>query len=275
MTPYATRSPVFTFVHRPPRQRRLLAAVSAAALGVAVLFAAACGGDGDDERVAALEAEVEALQARVAELEGAARIGGASDDTAARLGAAPSPTASPSATPTPKPEPTSVPIAAPVLRYIGDTGGEGVSLRSDCSDEARAAGGLHEGADVFVEEEGVGQCVGWSVVSSGATRTWVRDDYLVDEPPVQPMLVTALSSYLAEPFVSTAYTFCIDYDQAGVPGQICQTFPTVPRELWMQADLERYGQLSDDRLAYFKDCYTNPPAIGELVPACAFEELSG
>ena len=172
---------------------------------------------------------------------------------------------------TPPPEPSTEVLAEPVLLFIGDTGGDGVSLRSDCSVEARADGGLLEGDEVLVEERGIGSCAGWSVVRAGEVTTWVEDQYLVAEQPVALRIVTALASRLDEPFESVAYEFCIEYDEGGVVGAVCRTFPTVPRVLWMPADIERYGAISDDLLQFFVDCYTNPPAVGEVVESCAFE----
>lgn len=64
-------------------------------------------------------------------------------------------------------------------------GGTGVSLRSDCVDTARVPGAWNDGTTVDVLEYGSERCEGWSRVRSGATVSWVRDDYLAGLPPVE------------------------------------------------------------------------------------------
>ena len=62
---------------------------------------------------------------------------------------------------------------------IGETGGTGVSLRSDCTDAARSPGAWAEGTGVTVLQVGAGDCAGWLVVRSGEVASWVREAYLV------------------------------------------------------------------------------------------------
>lgn len=85
----------------------------------------------------------------------------------------------------PAPAPTfSIALAAalPVARgaTVGNTGGTGLAARFDCRAEARSGGpGVAEGATVLVTHTGTGTCAGWSIVTAGATRSWVSDGYLV------------------------------------------------------------------------------------------------
>jgi len=64
--------------------------------------------------------------------------------------------------------------------HIGDTGGTGVSLRSDCTEAARTPGALAEGTEVTVLQIGADDCEGWFVVRAGQTATWVSEIYLVE-----------------------------------------------------------------------------------------------
>ena len=75
-----------------------------------------------------------------------------------------------------------------VALEIGATGGRGVSLRSDCADEARIGGALREGHPVELVSAGSGRCAGWTLVSyrtadGNESETWVRDAYLVETSP--------------------------------------------------------------------------------------------
>ena len=67
---------------------------------------------------------------------------------------------------------------------ISATGGQGVSLREECTDAARSDDGLPEGEPVSIVLRGVGDCAGWTLVSpdDAAATTWVRDHYLVARP---------------------------------------------------------------------------------------------
>ena len=62
---------------------------------------------------------------------------------------------------------------------IGNTGGDGVALRSACQDGARAGGAWAEGTTIEVTELGSGECEGWSSGRAAGVTSWVRNDYLV------------------------------------------------------------------------------------------------
>lgn len=62
-------------------------------------------------------------------------------------------------------------------------GGTGVSLRSDCTDAARAGGAWTDNTQVDVVEYGSGRCAGWTRGTTGAVTSWVRDEYLQGLPP--------------------------------------------------------------------------------------------
>ena len=65
---------------------------------------------------------------------------------------------------------------------IGNTGGEGVSHRNECADEARLSeiGGWPDGTEVVLLEEGSGPCAGWLRVRAGGVTSWVREEYVVE-----------------------------------------------------------------------------------------------
>lgn len=69
---------------------------------------------------------------------------------------------------------------------IGHTDGTGVSMRSDCADDARIAGSLPDGTVVSVTERGSGSCADWSLVATEGVSTWVRNRYLVAVPAADP-----------------------------------------------------------------------------------------
>lgn len=125
---------------------------------IALLLVAACKS----------EAELEAERAE--------RDGGSATATATVVA---SPTSD-----TPTPAPTSVTVAdEPAVLYVANTGGSGVSLRSDCRTEARIAGAWPEGKRVEVVEAGSGACEGWTMAASGSTETWIDDRYLSSSAP--------------------------------------------------------------------------------------------
>ncbi|MCC6237875.1 MAG: hypothetical protein IT299_09915 [Dehalococcoidia bacterium] len=64
-------------------------------------------------------------------------------------------------------------------------GGTGVSLRSDCTDGARAGGAWVDNTSVDVTEYGSGRCQGWTRVTSGSQSSWVRDEYLQGLPAAE------------------------------------------------------------------------------------------
>ena len=74
---------------------------------------------------------------------------------------------------------------APASRYvgvIGNTGGDGVSHRNECRDDARLSdiGGWADGTAVDVIEDGSGTCAGWLRVRANGVTSWVREQYVVD-----------------------------------------------------------------------------------------------
>ncbi len=73
-----------------------------------------------------------------------------------------------------------------ITMAIGHTGGTGVSLRSDCADDARIAGSLPDGTVVSVTERGSGSCADWSLVAVEGVTTWARNRYLVAVPAADP-----------------------------------------------------------------------------------------
>ena len=72
--------------------------------------------------------------------------------------------------------------SAAIWRVIGNTGGDGVSHRNECADDARlsAIGGWADGTEVEVLEEGSGRCAGWFRVQANGVTSWVRGQYLLD-----------------------------------------------------------------------------------------------
>jgi len=108
--------------------------------------------------------------------------------------ATPTPTATSTATPTATstatetPTPTATPTATPppslsLERAIGNTDGDGVSLRDDCDDDARFSApgeGWREGQAVEVIEVGSDRCEGWLLTQADGVASWVREEYVVD-----------------------------------------------------------------------------------------------
>ncbi len=76
------------------------------------------------------------------------------------------------------PTATPVPSDTGQLRYISNTDGAGVRVRDDCQDAAPGVGALAEGQSVAVVERGTASCGGWTLVSGGDVRSWVRNEYL-------------------------------------------------------------------------------------------------
>ena len=102
-----------------------------------------------------------------------------------------SPSASPTPTSTPTPEPTPTATARPenlfAIVYVANTGGDGVSIRAACRDDARVPGAWAEGTAVRIIEPGSDACAGWTYVVGPGEGSWVRDGYLSeDQPAVVP-----------------------------------------------------------------------------------------
>ncbi len=138
-----------------------------------VLLAAACGGSSDDE---ALRAQIAALQAQVDAAEGGSEL-------EQRLKVLEEQLASPKTSPAPTqraPVPSAIAVGTRT-RYVANTGGVGVSVRSACRDSARTgARAWAEGVVVQVEYLGTGGCNGWALarLGSGGATSWIRDRYL-------------------------------------------------------------------------------------------------
>ena len=96
---------------------------------------------------------------------------------------APTSTAAPTPTPTSTPTATQAPQATtPGAPAIGNTDGDGVSLRDDCEDGARISApgqGWPEGQEIEVVEVGSGRCEGWILAQAGDVASWVRVEYVV------------------------------------------------------------------------------------------------
>ena len=80
-------------------------------------------------------------------------------------------------------EATAPAVAEPETRYIGNTGGLGVSLRSDCAADARIAGGWAEATEVQLLESDDARCEGWRQAEARGVTSWVSELYLVPERP--------------------------------------------------------------------------------------------
>ena len=72
------------------------------------------------------------------------------------------------------------PIPGSPVRFIGNTGGDGVAWRDACDDAARIGGAWPEGTEVTVEERGTGACFTWSLARADDTVSWVRNIFLVE-----------------------------------------------------------------------------------------------
>jgi len=99
--------------------------------------------------------------------------------------------------PTPELIATAVPTTEPTplaRHYIGNTGGLGVSLRSDCATDARLAGAWAESTEVAVLQEGEGRCAGWTLAEVNGTTSWVSHLYLITDAPASAAPVTLASA---------------------------------------------------------------------------------
>ena len=205
-----------------------------------------------------------------AEPNAAAVVEPAPDGTPSAPGLA-TPTASPAALV--RTAPTVDAVTDSPVRYIGNTGGDGVALRDACDDAGRLDGAWTDGTEVLVEERGTGACFTWSRVRNASAVSWVRNIYLVDEQSSTP-IVTGVSAGLPDPGVSWAQQFCIQYRLGGSYYHVCRTFPTLERSQWTPQDLGTYGHISVQRLEFFADCYINRAKIGRPLDRCAFAQLT-
>ena len=145
---------------------------------LAVVLLQGCSGGDDSEELEALRRANEELRQQLAE----AQAPVSTPSPTATV--APTPTATPTAEPTPSP--TASPLVVRRARLIAGTGGEGVSLRDACRDEARVPGAIAEGTEVLVTAVGLAKCATWSMVLHQDSEVWVRDDYLVPTPTPEP-----------------------------------------------------------------------------------------
>lgn len=103
------------------------------------------------------------------------------------------------ATQTPTPVPTLRPTSNGPARLVANTGGTGVSLRTECTDDARANGSIPEGSEVQVTGVGQGDCAGWSTVTHGEVESWVQNDFLVPTPTPEPTPTPLTAPLILEP----------------------------------------------------------------------------
>ncbi len=73
--------------------------------------------------------------------------------------------------------------------YIGNTGGLGVSLRSDCTTEARLATAWPDSTRVQLLQLGEGRCEGWSLAEVNGVTSWVSQHYLTSDTPAAATLL--------------------------------------------------------------------------------------
>ena len=164
----------------------------------AAFFLAACGSENANQENDELRAQVVELEARLA------GEGTSNTELEARLGALEAQLAERSAVPdtleqplleqptTEQPdadEPEASPTPASVVsvvattRFIANTGGTGVSLRSECENAARTGGAWPEGQQVTVVGAGTNACTGWVLARLGNTESWVRASYVSESKP--------------------------------------------------------------------------------------------
>ena len=143
--------------------------------------------DQEDPRVSELEAELRELRATIA----TSQADTATPSPGSIKKISPKPTRVATATTTPSPIPTAQPLEAVESRWIANTGGAGVAIRSDCQTEARTGASLPELTMVDLVASGTERCAGWSIVEASGERSWVRDVYLASTQPARPTVVTA------------------------------------------------------------------------------------
>ena len=134
-----------------------------------LLLAAACSGGSDDTSSTSDDADPTAATSAT---EQPAATGGSGDGT-------PSPTAD-------DPEGN----AASVATLFVAAGGSGVAIRSECEDAARTGDAWPDGTEVRVMQIGADACEGWRLVFAGV-GSWVRKEYLSEEPPAAAPVVAS------------------------------------------------------------------------------------
>ena len=118
----------------------------------------------------------------------------------------------PSPAPTAPPPPTATAIPSPTprsvtrdgalsgqTRYIANTEGLGIRVRTSCADNAPGGGAWPESAQVTVDYA-QSDCPGWFLVRrAGNESSWVRSSYLSSSPPPTATPRPALASQPARP----------------------------------------------------------------------------
>lgn len=123
--------------------------------------------------------------------------------------------------PTPRPT-VSTPVEA---RYVGNTGGIGVSLRSDCTDAARIAGGWADGTTLRLVETGSGRCAGWDLMALGTTESWVSARYLLGSS------ISASTTIVSMPPCASSDCDCADFSSRAQLNSVFSAFPGDPHGL--------------------------------------------
>lgn len=172
-------------------------------LGLIVLLlagiVAACG-TGDSSETQRLRDELAALRAQAEASDAAYTL--SPSPTPAIAGPPPvQATRAPASSPTP--EATARAASSSTPQFVASTGGSGVALRSECSDDARSGGAWAEGTEVKVEQIGVGACEGWSFASVARDTSWVHDRYLSSTRPT-PIPTPRATATPAPPVVRRA-----------------------------------------------------------------------
>ncbi len=130
---------------------------------------------------------------------------------------------------------TSSASAALATRYIGNTGGLGVSLRSDCATDARIASGWAETTEVRLLELGEGRCLGWSLAEAQGVTSWVSQLYLVSERPAAaaaPATVPSIVSAPAPPPADSGQTATASPSPGATATSLPGTSPVPPMFLY-------------------------------------------
>lgn len=158
-----------------------------------LLLAVACGDDG--ERIEQLEAELAEMRAAISTVTAAPPSPRPNAELATVIPTESAPTPVPIATS------TSEPVSPPSARWIANTDGAGLSIRTDCDPSARSDAFWPEGLLVQVIERGVGRCAGWSLGDMNGVQSWVHNSYLAMTAPLAPPL-----QQQSAPIESTAAT---------------------------------------------------------------------
>ena len=170
------------------------------------------------------------------------------------------------------------------MARIANTDGRGVSLRSDCDDEAREPGAWADGTLIELKERGLGECSGWSFAWANGASSWIRNTYLGSATAGGGsggaaggalLTITGTSSTLVSPGQSWAQRYCIQYSSSGGDGEVCRTFPSVQQSGWTAQDQVTFAALTEERRLLFVECYLLTPVVGELLDDCAFAPLFG